>query len=81
MGKRTLQRIKGTLEGIGALPTDKGTPTMKATNKDTERNNAALSKQMREAGLPVNSTADAADIEPEIQEQIDIILDRTDPER
>ena len=36
---------------------------------------------MREAGLPVNSTADAADIEPEIQEQINIILDRTDPER
>ena len=62
--------------GIETLPTDQGKPTMKAKDKDTERNNAALSKQMREAGLPVNSLDDAADIEPEIKEQLDIILDR-----
>jgi hypothetical protein len=62
--------------GIETLPTDQGKPTMKAQDKDTERNNAALSKQMREAGLPVNSLDDAADIEPEIKEQLDIILDR-----
>jgi hypothetical protein len=58
--------------GIETLPTDQGKPTMKAQDKDTERNNAALSKQMREAGLPVNSLDDAADIEPEIKEQLDI---------
>jgi len=65
-------------KGIGTLDMDK--PVRKSSEKNI-RNKAALSKQMREAGLPVNSTADAADIEPEIQEQIDIILDRTDPER
>jgi hypothetical protein len=64
--------------GIETLPTDKGTLTMK--DKNTERKDAALSKQMRDAGLPVNSIEDAADIEPEIKEQLDIILDRTDPE-
>jgi len=47
---------------------------------ELERQDAALSKQMREAGLPVTSTQDAVEIEPEIKEQLDIILDRP-PER
>ena len=47
---------------------------------ELERQDAALSKQMRQAGLPVTSTKDAVEIEPEIKEQLDIILDRP-PER
>ena len=66
------------LEGIETL--DPGKPLMKKQTAETKRENAALSRQMKQAGLPVQSSADAADIEPEIKEQLDIILDRTDPE-
>ena len=66
------------VEGIETL--DPGKPLMKKQTEETKRENAALSRQMKQAGLPVQSSADAADIEPEIKEQLDIILDRTDPE-
>ena len=63
------------LEGIETL--DPGKPLMKKQTEETKRENAALSIQMKNAGLPVQSYADAADIEPKIKEQLNDILDRT----
>ena len=70
-------RFKDVISGKGIETLD-----MKPRKKlpELERQDAALSKQMREAGLPVTSTQDAVEIEPEIKEQLDIILDRP-PER
>mgnify|MGYP003143896368 CR=1 FL=1 len=71
------KRYKDLMSGEGIESLD-----MKPRKKlpELERQDAALSKQMREAGLPVTSTQDAVEIEPEIKEQLDIILDRP-PER
>ena len=70
-------RFKDLISGKGIETLD-----MKPRKKlpELERQDAALSKQMRQAGLPVTSTKDAVEIEPEIKEQLDIILDRP-PER
>ena len=70
-------RFKDVISGKGIETLD-----MKPRKKlpELERQDAALSKQMREAGLPVTSTKDAVEIESEIKEQLDIILDRP-PER
>ena len=71
-------RFKDVISGKGIETLD-----MKPRKKlpELERQDAALSKQMREAGLPVTSTKDAVEIEPEIKEQLDIILDRQPEKR
>jgi hypothetical protein len=59
--------------GIETLPTDQ--PKMTAKDKDTERKNAFLSKQLRDAGVPVESFMGAEEIEPKVLAQLEDILD------
>jgi hypothetical protein len=59
-------------KGIGTLDMDK--PTTK-TSQDTERKNAFLSKQLRDAGVPVESFTGAREIEPKVLAQLEDILD------
>jgi hypothetical protein len=60
--------------GIETLPTDQ--PKMTAKDKDTERKNAVLSSQLRDAGVPVESFMGAEEIEPKVLAQLEDILDR-----
>jgi len=60
-------------KGIGTLDMDK--PTTK-TSQDTERKNAVLSSQLRNAGVPVESFTGAGEIEPDVLAQLENILDR-----
>ena len=62
--------------GIETLPTDQGKPKMTAKDKDTERKNAVLSSQLRNAGVPVESFTEAGEIEPDVLAQLENILDR-----
>jgi hypothetical protein len=60
--------------GIKTLPTDQ--PKMTAKDKETERKDAFLSKQLRDAGVPVESFTGAGEIEANILAQLEDILDR-----
>ena len=60
--------------GIETLPTDQ--PKMTAKDKETERKDAFLSKQLRDAGVPVESFMGAEEIEPDVLAQLENILDR-----
>ena len=62
--------------GVETLPTAQGKPKMTAKDKDTERKNAVLSSQLRNAGVPVESFTEAGEIEPDVLAQLENILDR-----
>ena len=49
---------------------------MTAKAQDTERKNAVLSSQLRNAGVPVESFTEAGEIEPDVLAQLENILDR-----
>ena len=63
-------------EGIGELMNK---PRPRTADLDS-RLNAATAALMREAGLPVKTEQDAADLEPEILEQFNAIMDRSTEE-
>ena len=69
--------LRGTSEeGIGELMNK---PRPRSAEIDS-RNNAATAKTMRKAGLPVASERDAADLEPEILDQLNAIMGRSTEE-
>ena len=69
--------LRGTSEeGIGELMNK---PRPRSADLDSRRN-AATAALMREAGLPVKTERDAADLEPEILEQLNAIMDRSTEE-
>jgi len=73
----TANVLRGTSEeGIGELM---NRPRPRTADLDS-RNNAATAKTMRKAGLPVQTERDAADLEPEILEQLKAIMDRSTEE-
>ena len=67
-------------EELGEAPTGIETldPSKKMRTEEEERKKAVTSQYLRQLGMPVDSFKDP--IEPNVQKQVDDILDRPDPE-
>ena len=64
-------------EGIGELMNNN---RPRSADRETSRADAATAALMRQAGLPVASERDAADLEPEILDQLNAIMGRSTEE-
>ena len=70
--------LRGTSEeGIGELMNNN---RPRSADRETSRADAATAALMRQAGLPVASERDAADLEPEILDQLNAIMGRSTEE-